>query len=213
MVATLVVGVERLRALADMPNLGRPQGGGDVEYFTLRRAGAELAAIYRRRRPESPDDIGPAASVERIVGAGPMSQHGSVGVDLLAVTPDGTRLTYSVRDRGQDEHSLRVLNPQTMGEVERCPDALWDSVSLKKDGSGFSSPPTCRTVPAASGFSTSRAPIEARWRGEMDLPPRVSASIRGDGGGKAELTVHSFTMPSTTDRVDLATGERGGSEA
>jgi prolyl oligopeptidase len=45
-------------------------------------------------------------------------------------------------------------------------------------------------------------------QGEMELPPRVSASIRGDGPGRAALSVQSFTMPSTTYRVDLGTGER-----
>lgn len=336
--------LERLRALADAPDIGRPQRGGNFEYFTLRRTGEELAAIHRRPRPEPPVDIDPAATYERIVDPGPMSPDGTVSVDLLAVAPEGTRLVYSVRDGGQDERSLRVLDLTSMAEVERFPNALWDSVSLKKDGSGFfyvrrsrkdgarvrfhawgtkvdddpvlfgegygptafvsmaqnddgtrflytvqhgwarsevwlqdvraGTPPKAlvpgldahffprfvdnavwmrtdyqapmgrvvivdpaspapdrwRTVVAErEDYLEDFAPIDGRVfatyvhdgatririldesgadRGELDLPPRVSASIRGNGPGRAELTVQSFTMPSTTYDVDLATGER-----
>ena len=129
--------LDRLRALAGTPDIGRPQRGGDFEYFSLRRAGEPLAAIYRRPRPDAPADIDPAATFERIVDPGPLSADGTVSVDLIAVAPDGSRLIYGVRDGGQDERSLRVLDLKTMAEVERFPNALWDSVSLEKDGSGF----------------------------------------------------------------------------
>lgn len=336
--------LERLRALAGTPDIGRPQRGGDFEYFTLRRAGEPLAAIYRRPRPDAPADIDPAATYERIVDPGPLSADGTVSVDLIAVAPDGSRLIYGVRDGGQDERSLRVLDLKTMAEVERFPNALWDSVSLEKDGSGFyyvrrsrqdgarvrfhawgarleddpvlfgegygptafismsqnddgsrflytvrhgwarsevwqqdrraGTPPRAlvrdldahfspRFVDGAIWMQTDydapmgrvvvvdpAAPEPERWRtvvaerdhyledfaridgqvfatyvrdassrilifdeagterGEVELPPRVSASIRGDGPGTAELTVQSFTMPATTYRVDLKTGER-----
>jgi prolyl oligopeptidase len=336
--------LDRLRTLAAAPDVGRPQRGGDFEYFTLRRAGEPLAAIYRRPRPDAPADIDPTATFERIVDPGPLSADGSVSVDLLAVASDGSRLVYGVRDGGQDERSLRVLDLKTMAEVERFPNALWDSVSLDKDGSGFyyvrrsrqdgarvrfhawgarleddrvlfgegygptafvsmaqnddgsqflytvqhgwarsevwlqdvraSTPPRAlvrgldshffpRFVDDAIWMRTDydapmgrvvivdpAAPEPERWRtvvaerddyledfaridgqifatyvhdashrililddtgaerGEVDLPPRVSASIRGDGPGTAELTVQSFTTPATTYRVNLKTGER-----
>jgi prolyl oligopeptidase len=336
--------VDRLRAL-DAPDAGRPQRGGDFEYFTLRRAGEELAAIYRRPRPTVPEsDIDPAGVYERIVDPGSMSQDGSVSVDLLAVAQDGARLIYAVRDGGQDERSLRVMDLTTKAESERFPNALWDSVSLKRDGTGFhyvrrsrqsgarvrfhpwganpdedpvlfgegygptafvslaqsddgsrflytvqhgwarsdvwvqdvkaGSPPRplvrgldahCfpRFVEGAIWMRTDyeapmgrvvivdpARPEPGHWRtviaeredyledfaridgrifatyvrdasnririfdesgadqGEMELPPRVSASIRGDGPGRAELTIQSFTTPSTAYAVNLATGER-----
>jgi prolyl oligopeptidase len=336
---------ERLRALADSPDVGQPQRGGDFEYFTLRRSGEELAAIYRRPRPKSPDaHIDPAGDYERIVDPGPMSTDGSVSVDLVAVTPDGARMIYGVRDGGQDERSLRVMDVKTMTDTERFPNALWDSVSFKRDGSGFyyvrrsrqtgarvrfhawgakldddpvlfgegygptafvsmaqsedgsrflytvqhgwarsevwlqdvkaGTPPLAlvpgldahfypRLVDGAVWMRTDydapmgrvvivdpAAPAPGHWRtvvaereeyledfaridgkvfatyvrdasnririfdesgadrGELSLPPQVSAAIRGDGPGKAELTIQSFTMPSAVYSVNLATGER-----
>jgi pimeloyl-ACP methyl ester carboxylesterase len=68
--------VERLRTLSDTPDIGRLQRGGDFEYFTLRRTGDELAAIYRRPRPESPADVDPGATYERIVDPTPLSPDG-----------------------------------------------------------------------------------------------------------------------------------------
>ncbi|MGE0812309.1 MAG: prolyl oligopeptidase family protein [Vicinamibacterales bacterium] len=44
--------------------------------------------------------------------------------------------------------------------------------------------------------------------GELAVPPRHSASIRGDGPGGALVTLESFDAPETTWRVDLATGAR-----
>jgi prolyl oligopeptidase len=130
----------RLWALGDTPEIGRPQRGGGFEYFTLRRPGEQLAAIYRRPRSgaeSSNMDVDPAVAYERIVDATPMSIALTVSVDLVAVAHDGSRLIYSVRDGGQDERSLRVMDLKTMAETERLPSALWDAVSLKKDGSGF----------------------------------------------------------------------------
>lgn len=335
----------RLQALNNAPEAGRPQRGGDFEYFTLRRAGEALAAICRRPRPESPDtDIDPAGPCERIVDPAPLSADGSVSVDLLAVARDGTRLIYSVRDGGQDERSLRVLDLKTLTETERFPNALWDSVSMKRDGSGFfyvrrsrqtgararfhawgtdpdldpvlfgegygptafvsvaqnddgsrflytvqhgwlrsevwwhdvaaGSPPKAlvagldahfypRFIDGAVWVRTDYQapmgrvvivdpahPAPDRWRTvvaegddyledfdridgkvfatyvrdasnririvdesggpstEIDLPPMVTASIRGDGPDAARLTVQSFTMPSTVYRMNLVTGER-----
>jgi prolyl oligopeptidase len=44
--------------------------------------------------------------------------------------------------------------------------------------------------------------------GSMDIPAYHTASVRGAGDGKAMLTLSSFTLPTTTYLVDLATGER-----
>jgi prolyl oligopeptidase len=46
-------------------------------------------------------------------------------------------LIYGERDGGQDERALVVLDLATLAEVERFPEALYDSVSLHQDVSGF----------------------------------------------------------------------------
>jgi prolyl oligopeptidase len=40
------------------------------------------------------------------------------------------------------------------------------------------------------------------------VPPHSSVAIRGAGNGRAQLTVTSFTQPSVTWNIDLATGSR-----
>jgi prolyl oligopeptidase len=43
---------------------------------------------------------------------------------------------------------------------------------------------------------------------EVPLPPNSSATIRGNGKGKALLTVNGFAQPTVTYQVDLASGAR-----
>ncbi|MGE3275062.1 MAG: prolyl oligopeptidase family protein [Vicinamibacterales bacterium] len=126
----------RLSALADTPDIGRAQKGGDFEYFTLRRKGDELAALYRRPATAK-GEIDPAEDYELIIDPAPMSDGLSTSIDLVAVTPDGAKLIYGVRDGGQDERELRVRDIAAGRDVEIFPNALYDSVSLKKDGTGF----------------------------------------------------------------------------
>jgi prolyl oligopeptidase len=45
-------------------------------------------------------------------------------------------------------------------------------------------------------------------KGEIAVPPRSTATLRGGASGYALLTVSSFTQPSMTYRVNLGTGER-----
>ncbi|MEW6323467.1 MAG: prolyl oligopeptidase family serine peptidase, partial [Acidobacteriota bacterium] len=127
----------RLTALMQSPDVGRPQRGGDFEYFTLRRAGEDLAAIYRRPAAEAPPRIDPAGTYERVIDPRPLSPDLTVSVDLLAVAPDGARLIYSIRDGGQDERVLAVRDLASGADTERFPNALYDSVSLRTDGTGF----------------------------------------------------------------------------
>jgi prolyl oligopeptidase len=49
--------------------------------------------------------------------------------------------------------------------------------------------------------------------GDLAVPAHATVSIRGDGPGAAQLTVTSFTQPSITWRVDLATQRRTVAEA
>jgi prolyl oligopeptidase len=122
----------------DRPDVGRAQRGGSLEYFTLRRVGEEQAALYRRPAPAARGTrIDPAASYEKIVDPARLSPGLTTSVDVLAVTPDGAKLLYSVRDGGQDEREIVVRDLASMTDIERFPPALYDSVSLREDGAGF----------------------------------------------------------------------------
>jgi prolyl oligopeptidase len=127
-----------LRRLMDRPDIGRAQRGAGFEYFTLRRAGEEQAAIYRRPLPATRgESIDPSSQFELVVDPAKLSPGLTTALDVVAVTADGARLIYGVRDGGQDERELVVRDLKTMTDVERFPAALYDSVSLRKDDAGF----------------------------------------------------------------------------
>jgi prolyl oligopeptidase len=127
-----------LRRFMDRPDVGRAQRGGAFEYFTLRREGEEQAAVYRRPAPAIRGErIDPSGTYDLAVEPRALSGELTTSVDVMAVTADGDRLIYGVRDGGQDERELVVRELKTMTDVERFPAALHDSVSLRKDGAGF----------------------------------------------------------------------------
>lgn len=128
----------RLRALMDRADIGRPQRGGAFEYFTLRRPGEEQAAIYRRAAGNGRSaPIDPARIYDVVVDARPLSADLTTSIDLVAVSADGTRLVYGVRDGGQDERELRVRDVAAGVDLERFPPALYDSVTFHKEGVGL----------------------------------------------------------------------------
>lgn len=128
----------RLRALMDVPDVGRPQKGGDFEYFTLRPAGQELAVICRRPASQAKEKIDPAKPCDVVVDPHPMSPGQTTTVDLAAVERDGKRLIYGVRDGGQDEREIRIRDLSTGRDLpERYPNALYDGASFRADGTGF----------------------------------------------------------------------------
>jgi prolyl oligopeptidase len=128
---------QSLRRLMDRPDIGPARRGGGYEYFTLRRPGDEQAGIYRRPIPKRGERIDPLATYERIVDPAALSAGLTTSLDVLAVTPSGDRLIYTVRDGGQDERELVVRDLKAMQDVERFPNALYDGVTLRHDGTGF----------------------------------------------------------------------------
>jgi prolyl oligopeptidase len=149
----------RLTELMDRADIGTPRRGGDVEYFTLRRVGEELPAIYRRPVPrdparattpgtlaahrggEAPPErraIDPAIRYDVVVDPAPLSGEGTTRVELTGVDRQGRYLIYAVRDGGQDEHELRIRDLAANADLpDRFPAALYSSVVLTREGDGF----------------------------------------------------------------------------
>ena len=130
----------RVAELMDRADIGTPRRGGDAEYFTLRRPGEEVAAIYRRPAPEpgGRTPITAAGQYELVVDPRPLSADGTTRVELVAVDRKGRYLVYAVRDGGQDEIALRIRD---LAGGQDLPDAfapgLYSSVVLTADDGGF----------------------------------------------------------------------------
>jgi prolyl oligopeptidase len=130
----------RVAALMDRADIGAPRRAGAVEYFTLRRPGEELAAIYRRPAPAegTRSPIAPMERYDLVVDPRPLSPDATVRVELMAVDRDGRFLVYAVRDGGQDEVTLRVRDLGTGQDLtDSFPAGLYSSVAPITDGTGF----------------------------------------------------------------------------
>ena len=129
---------QRLTALMDVPNASVPRRAGSWEYFTLRRKGEALAAIYRR--PLAPDAplVDVDGTYEKVVDPLAFRADGTTSVDLLGFNTDGSRLLYAVRNGGPDEITVKVRDLRTLQDVpDSLPPALYGGVSFSPDGKGL----------------------------------------------------------------------------
>lgn len=334
----------RLAELMDVPSASATRKAGEWEYFTLRKKGELVAAIYRRKAAAQPSLVDLEGSYEKVVDPLAIRSDGTTSVGIEGFTTDGNHMMYSVRDGGPDEITVKVRDLRTMQDLpDSLPAALYAGLSFAPDGKGlyyvhrsrtvgprfkyhaFGSPLTSDSVlfgdglaptafltvssaengryrlltighgwarnevlvqdtrsgavtkitegltahfspqfvngalwmrtdleaprgrvvrvdlakPAVSAWQTmipegedvldAFSPIDGKlyvtWihdvahritvhdmdgkqSGALEIPPRQSATLRGQGKGTALLTLTSFDRPATTWRVNLATGER-----
>ncbi len=127
----------RLRELNDRDDVGSPRKAGDYQYFTLRRKGEEVAAIYRRPAPDT-TDVDPAGSYEKVLDPLAWSPDGTTSLGILSFSPDGKLLLYSVRDGGPDEYAVRVRDLERGEDLpDSLPAALYSGVAFTGEGGGF----------------------------------------------------------------------------
>ncbi len=130
----------RLRGLMDADDIGAPRRGGDWEYFTLRRSGQDLPVIYRRPAPprDTQQRIDPGESYEMVLDPHSASSNQTTRFSIMAVSADGGKLIYGVRDGGQDENEVRVRDVSAGVDLpDVLPNALYSGVSWDADGTGF----------------------------------------------------------------------------
>ena len=130
----------RLHELMDVPGALFPRRAGDYEYFSFRRPGREVGAIYRRPAPEEREytPIDPNGDFEVVVDPLDIHPDGTTSASIRDFSPDGSLMLYAIRDGGQDEVSIRVRD-LTRGKdlPDRLPNFLYGGVSFNEDGSGF----------------------------------------------------------------------------
>ena len=128
----------RLRDYMDTPDIGAPRRSGDWEYFSLRRKGEEVAAVYRRPAPDSATRIDPDGEYEKILDPLTIAADGTASVSVLDISPDGQLMLYAVRHGGPDETEVRLLDLQRRTDLQdRLPAALYGGVGFDRDGRGF----------------------------------------------------------------------------
>jgi prolyl oligopeptidase len=128
----------RLRQLTGTPGIGVPRKAGAFEYFTLRRPGDEVAAIYRRPTPTTPGPIDPKVTYEKVVDPLGIRSDGTTSVGIEGFSPDNRLMLYSVRDGGPDEVSIHVRNLATGKDLpDSLPWALYGGFDFDPASKGF----------------------------------------------------------------------------
>ncbi len=131
---------ERVRELMDMQGTFFPRRAGDYEYFTFRRPGREVAAVYRRPAPEEReyDPIDPGGDFEVVIDPLDIRPDGTTSVSIRDFSPDGNLMMYAIRDGGQDEVQIAVRDVTTGEDLpDRLPDFLYGSTFFDPEGTGF----------------------------------------------------------------------------
>jgi prolyl oligopeptidase len=129
---------QRLRQLLAGPSIGPARRAGTFEYFTLRRSGEEVAAIYRRPAPAAPTPIDPKATYQKVVDPLSIRSDGTTSVGIEGFSPDNRLLLYSVRDGGPDEVSIHLRNVATGKNLpDSLPWALYGEFTFDPAGKGF----------------------------------------------------------------------------
>jgi prolyl oligopeptidase len=152
---------ERLRELTDVDDFSSPRRNGDHEYFSMRRAGQDKRVIYRRPAPDEPTRIDPDGEYEVILDPHEMSPGHTTSVSIVSFSPDDRYMIYSVRDGGQDETEIRILDLETLTDApDVLPNGLYSNFSWEDEGSGFYYSARSRQTGARIRFHRLGTPIE-----------------------------------------------------
>ncbi len=120
---------QRLRELMKIDTISTPTARNGRYFFSKRLANQDQFVIYVRKGPRGED--------EALIDPHPMSPDHSTSVNLLDVSKDGTLMAYGVRQGGEDELAVRLLDIDARKDLpDRLPKARYLDVSLKPDKSG-----------------------------------------------------------------------------
>lgn len=120
---------ERLTQLLKIDTIGVPVARGSRYFFSKRRADQNQGVIYVRSGRAGKDEV--------LIDPNTMSADQTTSVGIQDISEDGKLLAYSVRQGGEDEVTVTLLDVDTRKEL---PDHLAKGrigVSLKPDKSGF----------------------------------------------------------------------------
>ena len=120
----------RLAELMQIDQVGRPFERGGRYFLQKRAAGDNLWSIYMRDGLDGEDRL--------LVDPHALSADHTLSVGIHDVSRDGTLLAYYVREGGEDEVEIRLLDIDSGRHLEtNLPKGLYFSFSIGPDESGF----------------------------------------------------------------------------
>jgi prolyl oligopeptidase len=125
---------ERIRGqLTEMlrhDEIGAPLQRNGYYYFDKRGAEQDLWSFYRRKADSDADEL--------LLDPHLLSPDHTASISAFDVSEDGVLVAYGVRQGGQDETDLRVLDVTSHRDLsDHLPQALYRGFAFKKDRSGF----------------------------------------------------------------------------
>lgn len=121
---------QRLTELEKIDTIRPPIERRGRYFFSKRLADQELFVIYVREGLKGNDQV--------LIDPHPMSPDHSTSVNVREVSKDGSLLAYDVRQGGEDETTIHLLDVNTRKDLpDHLPKADYYSLSFKPDKSGF----------------------------------------------------------------------------
>jgi prolyl oligopeptidase len=121
---------QRLGEMMRHDRIDAPEQRNGYYYFSKRAAGEDLWSFYRRKMSGGTDEL--------LLDPHPLSKEHTTSISEFDVSDDGKLVAYGVRQGGQDETDLRILDVTVHGDLaDHLPRALYQGFAFKKDASGF----------------------------------------------------------------------------
>lgn len=121
---------QRLTEMMRHDTIDGPMQRNGYYYFRKRAAGEDQWSFYRRKMTGGPDEL--------LLDAHSLNQEHTTSISEFDVSNDGRLVAYGVREGGQDETDLRVLDVATHRDLaDHLPRALYRGFAFKGDESGF----------------------------------------------------------------------------
>lgn len=120
----------RITELLRTDVMGAPTVRGGRYFFMKRTAAQDQPVYYVRRGLTGKDEV--------LVDSNTLSPDGTVSAAPLGVALDGTIWVYGIRQGGEDETTIQMLDADTRAPLaDKLPKARYFGVALKADKSGF----------------------------------------------------------------------------
>jgi len=120
----------RLTGLLKVETISVPVERGGRYFFKRRAPDQDQGVLYMR--------VGPAGKDEMLVDPNPLSPDKNIAVDLQDVSRDGGLVAYSLRNGGEDETSVRLLDVNARTDLpDQLPRRRYEGIEIKPDKSGL----------------------------------------------------------------------------
>ncbi len=121
---------KRLGELLRVESIGVPRARAGRYFFSKRAADQDLFIVYMRQGLDGKEEV--------LIDPHPLSPDHTVSVNLIDISDDGKLVVYGVREGGQDEVSVKLLNVDTRQPLaDQLPKARYTGVSVTPDGKGL----------------------------------------------------------------------------